>query len=69
MTTLPPTDSSAETIIRDLHLVREQLVNAFHGDLRALVADARNRQNQSGRAIWRNGQIVTEANNPKADPK
>lgn len=44
---------TAETIIRDLHRIREEIVNSFGGDLHKLVADARKRQQLSGRPVWK----------------
>ncbi len=53
MMNTPSNDPSPETIIRDLHLAREAIVNSFGGNLHALTTDARQRQEQSGRSIWR----------------
>jgi hypothetical protein len=47
------TESSADTIISDLHRVREEIVDSFGGDLRRLTDDARRRQEASGERIWR----------------
>ncbi len=35
--------------IADIHRIREQISDAFHGDISAISEDARNRQEQSGR--------------------
>ena len=40
-----------DTIISDLHRIREQMAAEFGGDLHALNADARARMEQSGRVI------------------
>lgn len=47
-----PIEPSPDTIIRDLHRIREAIVDSFDGDLHALTEDARRRQEQSGRPIW-----------------
>ena len=52
MTNSPSNELSSETIIHDLHLVRESIVDSFNGDLHALTKDARQRQQQSGHSIW-----------------
>ncbi|WP_295457341.1 hypothetical protein [uncultured Thiodictyon sp.] len=46
-------ESSADTIISDLHRIREKIVESFDGDLRRLTDDARHRQEASGERIWR----------------
>lgn len=53
MTNTPSTEPCPDSIIRDLHLIRETIVDSFGGDLHALTDDARERQSQSGRVIWR----------------
>jgi len=52
MTISRSNELSSETIIHDLHLVRETIVNSFNGDLHALTKDARQRQQQSGHPVW-----------------
>lgn len=52
MTNSPSNELSSETIIHDLHLVRETIVNSFNGDLHALTKDARQRQQGSGHPVW-----------------
>lgn len=52
MTNSPVPNSSSDAIIRDLHRVREAIVESFGGDLHALAADARRRQAQEGRKVW-----------------
>ncbi len=42
-----------DTIIDDIHRVREQMAAKFGGDLDAILEDARIRQNASGCAVWR----------------
>jgi hypothetical protein len=46
-------ESSADTIICELHRIREEIVDSFGGDLRRLTEDARRRQEASGQRIWR----------------
>jgi hypothetical protein len=43
---------SLETMIDDIHRVREQMAAKFGGDLNAILDDARKRQEASGRAVW-----------------
>ena len=54
-------ESKPETIIRDLHRLRESIVDSFGGDLHALTEDARRRQELSGRPIWRRAESVSKA--------
>ena len=41
-----------DTTIEDIHRTRERIHDAFNGDLKAMLADARNRQAASGRPVW-----------------
>lgn len=52
MTNTKSNEASPDTIIRDLHQIREAIVDSFGGDLHALTNDARKRQEQSGRPVW-----------------
>jgi len=52
MTNIRSTKSDANTIVQDLHQVRESIVDSFGGDLHKLAADARERQTRSGKVIW-----------------
>lgn len=52
------TESSSDTIIYDLHRIREEIVDSFGGDLRRLTDDARQRQETSGKRIWRRGEMT-----------
>jgi hypothetical protein len=45
--------TSLDATIDDIHRVREQMAAKFGGDLNAILEDARNRQEASGRAVWR----------------
>lgn len=53
MTNTPFPEPCPDSIIQDLHRIRESIVESFGGDLHALTNDARLRQSQSGTAIWR----------------
>ena len=46
-------EPAVDTLIADLHRIREELVDAFGGDLAKLTADARQRQAASGAPVWR----------------
>ncbi len=43
------TNSGRDTTIADIHKIREQISDAFGGDIRAISADAKKRQEESGR--------------------
>lgn len=49
----PSLEPSPDHIIRDLHRIREAIVDSFGGDLHALAADAQRRLEASGQPIWR----------------
>lgn len=49
-------EESGDPIIRELHRIREEIVDSFSGDLHRLTDDARTRQEESGREIWRRGE-------------
>ncbi len=42
-------DSGRDTTIAEIHRIREQISDAFGGDIHAITEDARKRQEQSGR--------------------
>ena len=46
-------EPSPDSIVQDLHAIREQIVAEFGGDLTKLTAAARQRQESSGRKIIR----------------
>jgi hypothetical protein len=52
MTNTRTIESNPDTIIQDLHRIRESIVDSFGGDLHQLTEDARERQVRSGRSIW-----------------
>jgi hypothetical protein len=41
-----------DTTIDDIHRTRERIHDAFGGDIKAMLEDARKRQAASGRPIW-----------------
>jgi hypothetical protein len=45
----------ADSIVTDLHAIREQIVAEYDGDLKKLTAAARQRQELTGRKIIRRG--------------
>ncbi|MEX2141384.1 MAG: hypothetical protein WD894_19110 [Pirellulales bacterium] len=49
MTLVPDND----TIIDEIHHTRRQIYDKFHGDITAILDDARKRQAASGRPLWR----------------
>ena len=51
--------NDVDTTIDEIHRTRERLAEKFGGDIKAILADARQRQAESGRPIWRG----TSANN------
>ena len=53
-------EPSPDSIVQDLHAIREQIVAEFGGDLAKLTAAARQRQESSGRKIIRKG-VAEEA--------
>jgi hypothetical protein len=64
----PATESSADTIIRDLRRIREEIVDSFNGDLQQLTEDARRRQEASGRTIWRRGEAQVDSASKVPEP-
>ena len=52
MTNIPLIEPDPDAIIRDLHALRESIVDSFGGDLHRLTADARARQMRSGARTW-----------------
>lgn len=45
--------NDVDTTIDEIHRTRERLAEKFGGDIKAILADARQRQAESGRPIWR----------------
>ncbi len=50
---MTPEHSNLDTTIEEIHRTREQMAEKFGHDIAAILADARKRQEASGRAIWR----------------
>lgn len=42
-----------DTIIEEIHRTRREMADKFGGDFRLMLDDARRRQAESGRPIWR----------------
>ena len=64
---------SSKTVIRDpildeIHRTRQQIAEKFGGDIKAILADARKRQEASGRVIWQGSskQALNPAGNKSA---
>ncbi len=51
--------TDVDTTIDEIHKTRERLAEKFGGDIKAILADARRRQAESGRPVWHG----TSANN------
>ncbi|MCF7963718.1 MAG: hypothetical protein K9M08_23505 [Pirellula sp.] len=49
-----------DTIIDEIHRTRREMADKFGGDFRLMLEDARRRQAESGRPIWR----PNSTNNP-----
>jgi hypothetical protein len=44
--------TNVDTTVDDIHRTRERLAKKFGGNIKAILADARKRQAESGRPIW-----------------
>ena len=53
--------SHSDSTIRDIHAIREQLSDKFDGDMAAILEDARQRQQASGRRILQRGELSNTA--------
>nr|VFK28982.1 MAG: hypothetical protein BECKMB1821G_GA0114241_10446 [Candidatus Kentron sp. MB]VFK35594.1 MAG: hypothetical protein BECKMB1821I_GA0114274_11306 [Candidatus Kentron sp. MB]VFK77370.1 MAG: hypothetical protein BECKMB1821H_GA0114242_11296 [Candidatus Kentron sp. MB] len=42
---------AANTIIKDIHKIREEYAKEFNNDLRAICSDARDKQGREGRRV------------------
>ena len=60
--------SSSDSTIRDIHAIREQLFDKFDGDITAILEDARQRQQASGRRILQRGELSNNAVHPLDGP-
>ena len=61
------TNSGRDTTIADIHKIREQISDAFGGDIRAITEDARKRQEQSGRRTVSYADPSSHTTLPKAE--
>ena len=57
--------SNNDSTIRDIHAIREQLSDKFDGDMAAILEDARQRQQTSGRRILQRGELSNKAIHPQ----
>ena len=53
--------SPSDSTIQDIHAIREQLSDKFDGDMAAILEDARQRQQASGRRILQRGELSNTA--------
>jgi hypothetical protein len=49
---MPEKTTNRDTIIDEIHRIRERMAEKFGGDAAAILEDARKRQEASGRADW-----------------
>ena len=61
-----PTDR--DTIVEEIHRTRRAIAERFGGDVTAMLDDARRRQAESGRPVWRgrSPERVTESKGDQA---
>lgn len=54
MTRIPDVETSAdaESVIQELHRLRREISDRFHGDIDAIARDAARRLAESGRPVW-----------------
>ena len=50
-----------DDVIGSIHQTRRQIHEKFHGDIDAMLADARERMKDSGRTILQRGEVEHEA--------
>ena len=55
--------TNRDTIIDEIHRIRQRMAEKFGGDIAAILEDAWKRQEASGRAIWQ-GSSANQALNP-----
>lgn len=53
MATSTSSEPSPDSLIRDLHRIRETIVESYGGDLHALTADLQRQAEESGQPVWR----------------
>lgn len=56
-----------DTTIADIHAIRANISEQFGGDIDSILADARERQSKSGRAIWQGPRKEQRPQNGKLD--
>ena len=67
--TLTSSEPSPDHIIRDLHRIREAIVDSYGGDLHALTADLQRQSEESGQPVWRRKMADNPAQpNPESPP-
>ena len=60
------TTTACDTVIEELHKVRREISDRFHGDIDAIAQDAARRLAESGRTVWvRGGQTDRPARSSK----
>lgn len=55
--TSPKDSDLVDTTIHDIHKIREEISDKFGGDVAAILADARERQEKSGRRVIYRGEL------------
>jgi len=55
-----PDTKTTDTIIDEIHQIRAKISAKFNGDISAIVADARKRQEADGRPVWRGPGEITK---------
>jgi len=61
------TNSGRDTTIADIHKIREQISDAFGGNIRAITEDARKRQEESGRRTVSYAETSNKTGRPNAE--
>ncbi len=65
-TTIEP---SPDNLIRDLHRIRESIVDSYGGDLHALTTDLQRQTEKSGQPVWRRKSADNPGqSNPESPP-
>jgi hypothetical protein len=58
---MTPEQTDRDTTIEEIHRTREQMAAKFGHNIAAILADARKRQEASGRTIWRSPSRLQES--------
>ena len=62
-------EPSPDSLIRDLHRIREAIVDSYGGDLHALTADLQRQSEESGQPVWRRKMAESPVQpNPESPP-